>query len=484
MFKTEDSTYSPIHAFALLAAVALTSACSSDFVEPVEPDGTTGVNENIEPEVPPTSVPEEAEEIVEVEEINFELRSSPVNDVLIEGDNTGISIPLSITRTDGYDQTVQLQISGVTSDDEAFVTSSFSQLLLTPTDDESEVVLKLAISTAPIQVQQRSFLITATDGVDTDEATITVNVKPTSAPDVYLLAGQSNMIGFSGDGTRDVGPGGEDEPNERVKQLNVSMNNSFDVFTDESTFTSAESNIVDPDIVTALDPLHVPQDANTGAKELDYIGLGLSFGKSALVDTSAEVVLVPAAWSGSAFCYNDNGPVGGWTPVDTGNEDLGNSLLFDRAVFRANEAIERTGGILRGILWHQGESDANERCAPLYADNLQMLVQEFRSQINPIADTSLLRMDDIVVPFVAGTMSRGVDERDDLSEFLPSKQLIDDVTRDVPNSIDTAQVSVHDDLVPSQGYPCGNGSCIHFGPGALREMGSRYYTALKLAIEQ
>lgn len=470
---------------ALLASAVFVSACSSDFIDSVdtnEPSATSEAAEAIEENVVEPAAPPAGPETGLV--VGFELISPPVNDVLTEGDGAGISIPLTITRLEGYDQPVDLEVDGVTEDDEASVTSSFSQTTLTPEINESELTIQLAISAAPIQAQQRSFLITASDGVNTETVAVTVDVQPTSAPDIYLLAGQSNMVGFSGDGTRDAGPGGADEPNERIKQLNVSKNSSFDVFTDDSTFTSAESNIVAPAIVNALDPLHVPQDINTGSKELNFIGLGLSFAKNALLDTSAEVLLVPAAWSGSSFCDNSNGPVGGWTPVDTGNDDLGNGLLFDRAVFRAKEAIERTGGVLRGILWHQGESDANERCAPLYADNLQSLVQQFRAQLNPIADSGLLLMDNIVVPFVAGTMSRGIDEREDLSQFSPSKQLIDDATRDVPNFIDTAQVSIHDDLIPSQGYPCGNESCIHFGPEALREMGARYYTALKQALEQ
>lgn len=415
---------------------------------------------------------------------DFEIRSSRPSMVLIEGDEQGLRIPISLLRSNGHNKDVQLEVRGQSDEDVAFVTSSFSRLTLTPSADDSEAVLKLAISTAPIQPQQREFVIVASDGVDRDTMPISVTVQPTTAPDVYLLVGQSNMVGFSGDGTRQALAGGEDAPDPRIKQLNVSKNDSAEVFIRDNDFTSLTANVVAPDIVTALDPLHVPQDPdNDSGKDLEYIGLGLSFAKRALMDTSADILLVPAAWSGSSFCRNENGPNGNWVSVNSNNPALGNNLLFERAVTRANLALEKSGGVFRGILWHQGESDANELCAPLYEDNLRQLVEQLRARILPMGDP-LLRRVDSVVPFVAGSMSRGIDERDDLSTFSDAKQMIDNVHRNVANTIDAAAFSNHDDLVPANGFPCGNTSCIHFGPDALREMGRRYYDAMRFALSR
>jgi len=47
-----------------------------------------------------------------------------------------------------------------------------------------------------------------------------------------------------------------------------------------------------------------------------------------------------------------------------------------------------------------------------------------------------------------------------------------------------SDVSIHDDLVPDEGFACGSGDCIHFGPDALREMGSRYHAALGRAFDE
>ncbi|MFK8078885.1 MAG: sialate O-acetylesterase [Granulosicoccus sp.] len=451
----------------MLALLGLIGACSSDTQEPASGDSLPTADFN---DPPPTG--------------DFEIRSSFPELILTEGDEQGLRIPLSLLRTNGHSRDVTLEVRGRTTQDVAFVTSSFSRLTLTPSTDESEAFLKLAISATPILPQQRDFIITASDGLDTDSMSISVTVEPTSAPDVYLLVGQSNMEGFSGDGTRRSAPGGADEPNPRIKQLNVSKNDDFEVFRTDEDFTSPLVNVVEPDIVIALDPLHLPQDpSNESGKEQEFIGLGLSFAKRALQDTSAEVLLVPAAWSGSSFCNNDNGPRGNWMSSPSTNADLGNTLLFDRAVARANLALEKSGGVFRGILWHQGESDANEKCAPLYQGNLQQMVSQFRARIAPVGNSALRRVES-TIPFVAGTMSRGVDERGDLSVYLASKQMIDDVHRSVDSTIEAAAWSNHDDLIPANGFPCGNSSCIHFGPDALREMGRRYYDGVLRAVNR
>jgi len=252
----------------------------------------------------------------------------------------------------------------------------------------------------------------------------------------------------------------------------------FGIFASRSDFTSRSKNAIAPLIVTAEDPLHIPvDDSNTSGKELDYIGLGLSFAKTALPNTTADIVLVPAAWSGTAFCDNNGGPRGQWNAQPTSDPALGNTWMFDRAVTRADMAIDETGGILRGILWHQGESDANERCVVSYSANLENLARQFRLQIKPDLRGGELRRADANIPFIVGTMSKGVDDREDLSMFNEEKQIIDAVHRNIAQQLTFAGFSNNDDLVP-RAYPCGNTSCVHFGPQALREMGSRYYQAL------
>jgi hypothetical protein len=415
---------------------------------------------------------------------DFELVANTDSLQLIEGDNDGLTIPISLIRNDGHTNPVQLEILGLTEDDVSLVTSRFSTTILTPGADSSQVVLKLAIDDRPIAPQTREFTIRAEDGLGRDTIPLTIDVLPTSAPDVYLLIGQSNMIGFSGDGTRQAFAGGPDEPNSRIRQLNVSKNDGESIFNSDNDYTSIASNIIEPALVTAEDPLHIPLDPNNTGKDLEYIGLGLTFGKTALQDTTADIVLVPAAWSGTSFCRNSSGTQANWNAEEPTNSELGNTLLFDRAVTRANLALSESNGILRGILWHQGESDGNDRCAPLYEENMIKLIRALRTTIQPDLRGPELRQADSNIPFVLGTMSRGADERGDLSDYLPAKQMIDDIHRNLPNLVSSTTLSNHDDLIPANGFDCGNTSCIHFGPAALREMGRRYYAAMLRAIGQ
>lgn len=446
----------PLFAVLALAVALFVAGCSEDSGAPLDS--------------PPTG--------------DFELRSLQNDLTLIEGDDTGLSIPLALQRQNGHENPVELSLAGVSADDTAFISSSFTQLTLTPNADESQAVLKLAIADLPLLPQQRQFIVTATDGIDQDEMLLNVNVVPVAAPDIYLLVGQSNMVGFSGDGTRQAYAGGADETNPRIKQLNVSKNDRQNIFLDEDDFSSSSLNVVQPAITTAEDPLHVPLDpSNTTGKDLEYIGLGLSFAKAALNNTSQDIVLVPAAWSGSAFCTNNDGPNGQWNAQPSDNPNLGNTWLFDRAVARANLAIQNTGGILRGILWHQGESDSNDRCAPLYAENLERLVYQLRLSIDADQRGGDLRRPDSNIPFVVGTMSRGADERGDLSNFTDAKQQVHLAHSNLPSQVSSTALSIHDDLIPANGYPCGNTTCVHFGAAALREMGNRYYSALVRAAQ-
>ncbi|NND89386.1 MAG: hypothetical protein HKN42_00880, partial [Granulosicoccus sp.] len=131
-----------------------------------------------------------------------------------------------------------------------------------------------------------------------------------------------------------------------------------------------------------------------------------------------------------------------------------------------------------GILWHQGESDASGTCAPFYEENLTTLIAELRSRIVEDARGSEARAPDATIPFVLGTMSRGSDIRGDYSVFSSGKQIVDGVHRNIASLTPHAEVVLNDDLIPANGYPCGEGSCVHFGALALREMGQRSHEAL------
>ncbi|PID62256.1 MAG: hypothetical protein CSB44_03955 [Gammaproteobacteria bacterium] len=424
---------------------------------------------------------------------DFSLVPATTNVTLTEGDGDGVTVPLTLVRNDDYSGEVTLELRGETDADTTNLTADFSPQVLSDNDSDSSLRLELAIADAPILPQTRHFYLIADDNGNRHQLPLTIEVTPVQRPDVYLLAGQSNMIGFSGDGTKQAGPGQADEPHDRILQLNVTENSEAN-FPNALAYTALSNNVAGdaPYLVRAEDPLHVPLDTAIGSKSLQYIGLGLSFAKAALPNTTQDIILVPAAWSGSSFCASPDGPFGNWNALDGDNSALGNTLLYERALTRTDIALEQSGGILRGILWHQGESDANGACAPLYQSNLEALMTALRSNIRADARGAEARGPAAPIPVVVGTMSRGSDERGDFSTFSDAKQIIDDVHNSAGDWLDYASVSNHDDLLPANGYPCqrstpdhaggSNESCLHFGPEALREMGRRYHSALREAL--
>ncbi len=400
---------------------------------------------------------------------------------LVEGSPDRLTIPIAVDRTTASSAPISLTVEATNAIDAIGIHASFSQDVLPFGQTQTELNLSLDVGVLPILAQQRSFTVTASDGNETQIASVTVAVTPVARDDVYLLMGQSNMAGFSEDGAKQAGPGQPDEPNLRIRQANVAANDEA-LFSSAAAYSDIAVNFLTPMIVTAEDPLHQPVDPDTLSKEGTQIGLGLSFAKTALPHTSRNIVLVPAAWPGTGFCDASGKPahwnsdMTAFTPSD--DPILGDTLLLDRALARVNQTLLETGGILRGIIWHQGEEDSRPRCASLYPANLKSMVEALRSTIIEDARGSDARGPVANIPFVVGTLSRGRDDRGDFSGFDEAKSLVDSVLRNVANTVPFSEVVLTDDLIPANGYPCGEGSCIHFGAAALREMGARAHRAL------
>lgn len=161
-------------------------------------------------------------------------------------------------------------------------------------------------------------------------------LKPEKIPDknnlwVFILAGQSNMAG------RGLVQPQDTVPDERILTINKAG-----------------------EIIIAKEPLHFYEPAMTG------LDSGLSFGRKMIrhIPDSIHVLLLPAAVGGSS--------VSQW---------LGDSLHRDvKLLSNFKEKVEtgRTYGEIKGILWHQGESDANQTDILLYKDRLSELLAKFR----------------------------------------------------------------------------------------------------------
>ena len=414
---------------------------------------------------------------VTTDDFSVSIDSSTID--IIEG-NGEIELPVTVSRAAGFTDELTLTVTAATIADADALTQSFSDGTLDAGEQSTTLQLELDLSAAPIQPQTRSLLIIATDtSGQSSTAALTLQVQPTSAPDVYLLIGQSNMVGISEEDAKQSQPGEPDAPEDNIRQLNVTFND-VDNFSTARDFTDPEKlyNNGEP-LTIALDPLHSGlQSDNT--KSGTRIGMGLSFAKSAAQDTTADIYLVPAAWSDTGFCKRDTNVVEGigWNATEKDNDALSGTLLHDRAIARVNDTLEQTNGILRGILWHQGEADSDdEACAIVYSDNLVEMIESLRTNIQIDARGSSARGPDADIPFIAGTMSKAGTQ----APFSTTKLIVDGAIRSVGSNVAFADFVNGDDLVPPS-FACGGGSCIHFGADALRELGARYYLQLRSVL--
>ncbi len=396
---------------------------------------------------------------------------------LYEGESSGVTVPISVSRVDGNQRNINFSLRAGSARDEVDITSHFLFTSLSADQTYTQVKLELAIGIAPETYRGRQYVLIATDGGSTVETPLVFNVKPINAPDVYLLIGQSNMEGYSENYSKNSQAGGLDERVDRVRQLNVQSNNRS-LYPVVSDFINENKNIFNPRYIRAEDPLHEPLWPGQNSKGATFVGLGLTFAKAALTQTSNEIYLVPAAWGATGFCANGMGELA-WNAYSTSHPSLGGTLLADRALTRLNATLRDTGGILRGILWHQGGADSNNPdCAFSYADNLKKLVARIRNDARVDRRGSVARGSVAKIPFVVATMSKGNDDRGNFSAFSNTKLEVDRVHRSIAELIPFADYVNNDDLVPPA-YQCGQTSCVHFGAAALREQGHRFYQALQ-----
>lgn len=130
--------------------------------------------------------------------------------------------------------------------------------------------------------------------------------------------------------------------------------------------------------VPATHPVHFDKPTIAG------VGPGLSFGM-AMAEASPDVGigLVPCAVGGT--------PIATWAPGVY--DKTTDTRPYDDAEQRIRKAMET--GTVKGVIWHQGEGDSNEKSAQIYLDNLQKLIRTVRELVG-----------DPELPFVAGQLAR------------------------------------------------------------------------------
>ncbi|MDN5213177.1 sialate O-acetylesterase [Fulvivirgaceae bacterium BMA12] len=220
---------------------------------------------------------------------------------------------------------------------------------------------------------------------------------------IFIMAGQSNMAGRATIEARDK------IRNDRIFAINS-----------------------ENEVVVAREPLHFYEPSGAG------LDCGISFGTEMLkhLPDNISILLVPTAVGGSSIEQ--------WINDDT---HRGIRLLSN---FKRRLQTSLKHGVLKGVLWHQGESDAHhERTIQSYQGNMKILFEKFRG----IAVNESL-------PIVAGK----------LGSFAVNQERWDKIN----NAIEAYSLSDENCSVIETSDLEDKGDKIHFNSAAQRAMGKRY----------
>jgi len=166
-------------------------------------------------------------------------------------------------------------------------------------------------------------------------------------------------------------------------------------------------------------------------------GLGLTFAKAMVEKTGIPVGLVPAAHGGTSMQQ--------WDPA---LRDRGGESLYGATV----ERFKAVGGKVAGILWYQGESDANPADAAQYAQRMMALVESFRADFSqPDLPFYLVQLGEFIT--------------DPTLDLLAGWNSVREIQRTLP------------DMLPNVGMvsaiDCGLDDGIHIDTSGLKTLGKR-----------
>jgi len=184
--------------------------------------------------------------------------------------------------------------------------------------------------------------------------------------------------------------------------------------------------------VTAKDPLHFDKPKAAG------VGPGRAFAAQMLEPgKKIRIGLIPCAWGGS--------PIKVWQP----GARYFDAHPYDDAVKRTRIAMQQ--GVLKGVLWHQGESDNDPVHAAGYMAQLTELIKRLRTDLQSPG-----------LPFVAG----------EIGYFNKKGTLINTIINQLPQQVPYTAVVTAAGLTDK-------GDLLHFNTASARELGKRYAAAMK-----
>ncbi len=228
---------------------------------------------------------------------------------------------------------------------------------------------------------------------------------------VYILAGQSNMAGRGFVEAKDT------IPHEKLFSINKKG-----------------------ELILAKEPLHFYEPIRTG------LDCGVTFGREMLKYNDDYVLLLPTAVGGSAIqqWVNDSPP----------RHDV--SLLSN---FKEKVSLGKKYGTIKGILWHQGETDSSDaENIEAYHERLSILFKEFR---NIVGNSQL--------PIIVGELGSFSENNTDWQKINTALHAY-------------SQEDQYADYINTQDLKH-KGDRIHFNSDGQREMGKRYAHKLRELIK-
>ncbi len=190
------------------------------------------------------------------------------------------------------------------------------------------------------------------------------------------------------------------------------------------------------------------------------VGMGLEFAKTMLAANSDPEVVIGLINHGLGSTR-----IEWWAPGAIDDQQVNpvtnqNYRLYDEAVQRVNAASEY--GVLKGVLWHQGESNSGTQTdADAYAGLLQALVSNLRSSFN-----------NPTLPFVCGKFVPATWTYEDGSPGaftgLPYRAITEGALMDLPNQ------RPYTYCADNNGLRARPDQLIHFDAYSQRLFGQRY----------
>ena len=222
---------------------------------------------------------------------------------------------------------------------------------------------------------------------------------------LYLLIGQSNMAGR-----------GKVELQDKVAVPRVLMLNKVNEW------------------VSAVDPIFFD-------KSIAGVSLGRTFGiEMAKVNEKVKIGLIPCAVGGT--------PIRRW-------QQQGD--LYQAALKRAK--LAQKDGVIRGILWHQGESDSGKaETANIYEQQLHAMVAAWREDLGVPN-----------VPVVVGELGQ-------FWKRAKHKSVVDATLKALPKKVK------YSGWVTSVGLDH-KGDGVHFNAASYRELGKRYAAKMQALLK-